>query len=286
MTEIKDKAQTGSQEGNLVGLGKKKISKKKRLRESRRRGIYVLPNLLTTGALFFGFFSVIQATQQNFSIAAIAILIATVLDGLDGRVARLTNTQSSFGKEYDSLSDVICFGLAPALVVYEWSLQSFGKIGWLCAFLFVSTTALRLARFNTVSTSNPAYFQGLPCPMAAAFLVTWMWVMVSPTPSQLPVQGEISLFLMVVLALLMVSSVPYLSFKNFGVKGRVPFIVSIAIVLAIALISVDPPRVLFAVCLIYLLSGPILWMNKNSRKKARSLKDVDVSKREGREDDL
>ncbi len=246
-----------------------KLPKTKKSRERRRRGIYVLPNLFTTGALFFGFFSVIQATQANFEIAAIAILIATILDGLDGRVARLTNTSSNFGKEYDSLSDVVCFGLAPALVIYEWSIWSFGKIGWLCAFLYVSATALRLARFNTITAPNPAYFQGLPCPMAAAFLVTWMWVMVSPTQSPIPLVSEITLAIVVILALAMVSNVPYLSFKNIGVKGRVPFVSSIIMVLAIAIVSFDPPRVLFAVFLVYLLSGPFIWMNKNSRRKSR-----------------
>ncbi|MDE0309258.1 MAG: CDP-diacylglycerol--serine O-phosphatidyltransferase [Acidiferrobacterales bacterium] len=254
---------------NVSSPKHKNLSKSSTLRDSKRRGIYVLPNLLTTGALFFGFFSVIQATQQKFEIAAIAILIATVLDGLDGRVARLTKTSSLFGKEYDSLSDVICFGLAPALIVYEWTLHAFGKIGWLGAFLFVSATALRLARFNTISSPNPAYFQGLPCPMAAAFLVTWMWVMVSPSASQFPVLSEVTFFIVVMLALLMVSSIPYLSFKNFGVKGRVPFIASIVIVLAIAVVSIDPPRVLFAVCLIYLVSGAIIWMNGNLRRRAR-----------------
>lgn len=273
MTIIEDKNQSGTSDRESMRSDNTKLTKS----ESRRRGIYVLPNLFTTGALFFGFFSVIQATQQKFAIAAIAILIATVLDGLDGRVARLTNTSSDFGKEYDSLSDVICFGLAPALVVYEWTLVFFGKIGWLCAFLFVSATALRLARFNTISSPNPAYFQGLPCPMAAAVLVTWMWVMVSPTTSDMPALSEVTLLLVVALALLMVSSVPYLSFKNVGVKGRVPFFVSIAMVLAIAVISVDPPRVLFAVCLVYLISGPMLWMNKNSRRKARTAIEVEGS---------
>ena len=277
MTIDQDKPHTETSFDASTQMEKKKLSKSSKLRESKRRGIYVLPNLFTTGALFFGFFSVIQATQQKFAVAAIAILIATVLDGLDGRVARLTNTSSLFGKEYDSLSDVVCFGLAPALVVYEWTLHSFGKIGWLGAFLFVSATALRLARFNTISSPNPAYFQGLPCPMAAAFLVTWMWVMVSPSASQIPVLPEITLFIVVILALLMVSSVPYLSFKNFGVKGRVPFIASIVMVLAIAVVSVDPPRVLFMVCLIYLVSGAFLWMNKNLRRQARISPDKEGS---------
>ncbi len=238
----------------------------------------MLPNLLTTGALFFGFFAIIQATQDNFDIAAVAILIATVLDGLDGRVARLTNTTSDFGKEYDSLADVISFGLAPVLVVFEWTVSSLGKIGWLCAFLYVSAAALRLARFNTQSTANPNYFQGLPCPMAAAFLVSWMWVIHTGWGGELALVAEMTTVVVVILALSMVSAIPYLSFKNFGVRGRVPFVTSIIMVFGIALISFDPPRVLFALFLAYLLSGPVMWVSglpvrKNQRVLARAKRD-------------
>lgn len=246
---------------------KKKVTGKKTRR--RRRGIYVLPNLLTTGALFFGFFSIIQATLGKFEVAAVAILIATVLDGLDGRVARLTNTTSDFGKEYDSLADVISFGLAPTLVVFEWTVSSLGKIGWLCAFLYVSATALRLARFNTHSSPNPDYFQGLPCPMAAAFLVSWMWVVHTGWGGDHALVAELTTMIVAILAVCMVSSVPYLSFKNFGVRGRVPFVTSILMVFGIALISFDPPRVLFALFLVYLLSGPVIWLTGSAKKKTR-----------------
>ncbi len=244
----------------------------------RRRGIYVLPNLLTTGALFFGFFGIVQATVDKFEYAVIAILIATVLDGLDGRVARLTNTTSDFGKEYDSLADVISFGLAPALIAIEWSVSSLGKVGWLCAFLYVSATALRLARFNTQSSSNPNYFQGLPCPMAAAFLVSWMWVIETGWENHIPFLAETTTAMLFLLALCMVSAVPYLSFKNFGVQGRVPFIASILMVFGIVLISFDPPRVLFVLFLVYLLSGPAIWLSgksvvKNHRVLARTKRD-------------
>ena len=225
-----------------------------------RRGIYVLPNLFTTGALFFGFFAIIQGILGNYSMAAIAVLIATVLDGLDGRVARLTKTSSDFGKEYDSLSDVVCFGLAPALVVFMWSLSSLGKLGWLCAFLYVSATALRLARFNIHSAPSPDYFQGLPCPMAAAFLITWMWVVDAYFGKEMPFGAELTTGIVVFLALGMVSSIPYLSFKNFGVRGRVPFITAILMVFAIGLISFDPPRVLFFIFFAYVLSGPTIWV--------------------------
>ena len=249
-------------------LESKKTTTTKKYRR-RRRGIYVLPNLLTTGALFFGFFSIIQASTGKFEVAAIAILIATVLDGLDGRVARLTNTTSDFGKEYDSLADVISFGLAPVLVVFEWSVSSLGKIGWLCAFLYVSATALRLARFNTHPSPNPEYFQGLPCPMAAAFLVSWMWVVETGWGGDFVLVAELTTLIVAILALCMVSAVPYLSFKNFGVRGRVPFVTSIMMVFGIALISFDPPRVVFVLCLVYLLSGPVIWVTGSSKKKAR-----------------
>ena len=240
---------------------------KSRTSARRRRGIYVLPNLLTTGALFFGFFSIVQATVGKFEVAAAAILIATVLDGLDGRVARLTNTSSDFGKEYDSLSDVICFGLAPALILLEWTLSELGKVGWLCAFLYVSATALRLARFNTHSSPNPGYFQGMPCPMAAAFLVSWMWFAISTIGSEALYVREVTVVLLVSMALAMVSAVPYVSFKNLGVKGRVPFITSVVFVFIIALISFDPPKVIFALCIIYLASGPTILLGRVFRRK-------------------
>ena len=256
---------------------KKATSGKKTQR--RRRGIYVLPNLLTTGALFFGFFAIIQATLGEFEEAAVAILIATVLDGLDGRVARLTNTTSDFGKEYDSLADVISFGLAPALVVFEWAVSDLGKIGWLCAFLYVSATALRLARFNTQSSPNPNYFLGLPCPMAAGFMATWIWVIHTGWAGEIPLLAEMSVVVLLILALSMVSSIPYLSFKNFGMRGRVSFVASILMVFGIALISFDPPKVLFALFLTYLLSGPAMWISgtslkKNQRVMARAKRDT------------
>ncbi len=254
--------------------------------QRKRRGIYVLPNLLTTGALFFGFFAIIQATVGRFEDAAIAVLIATVLDGLDGRVARLTNTSSDFGKEYDSLSDVICFGLAPALIAFEWTLSGLGKAGWLCAFVYVSATALRLARFNTHSAPDPRYFQGLPCPMSAAFFVLWMWFVISTFGEQYAYLVETTTVILLLLALAMVSAVPYLSFKNFGVKGRVPFITSVLFVLVIALISFDPPKVLFALCLMYLASGPFIWAYKNIQdKKVQPVKEA-VAARKVDDNDL
>ena len=258
-------------------LKHKKKSKSQRI-QATRRGIYILPNLLTTGALFFGFFSIIQATQGKFENAAVAVLIATILDGLDGRVARLTNTSSEFGKEYDSLSDVLCFGLAPALVVFEWTLHEFGKIGWLCAFLYVSATALRLARFNTHSAPNPGYFQGLPCPMAAAFLVTWMWVIHDWAIGNSELIRIVTTIIVVVLSLGMASGVPYLSFKNLDLKNRIPFVATIAMVFGIVLISFDPPRVLFVLIFIYVASGPFIWLTRKSKKSSEPDKATDDSK--------
>ena len=246
----------------------------------RRRGIYVLPNLLTTGALFFGFFSIIQATLGNFEVAAVAILIATVLDGLDGRVARLTKTTSDFGKEYDSLADVISFGLAPALILFEWTVSNLGKIGWLCAFIYVAATALRLARFNTHSATSSKYFQGLPCPIAAAFLVSWMWVVNTGWGGEYPWVAESTTLILGLMALCMVSSIPYLSFKDFGLRGRVPFVTSLLMVFAIVLISFDPPRVLFLLFLAYVASGPVIWLSKTTDSKVSQRRVLAANKKE------
>ncbi len=234
-------------------------------RRPGRKGIYILPNLFTTGGLFFGFYAIVQATKGDFENAAAAIFVAMIMDGLDGRVARLTNTTSDFGKEYDSLVDVISFGLTPALVMYEWALRGNGKLGWLSAFLYVAATALRLARFNTQETADKRYFQGLPCPAAAAFMGAWVWALDSSGLQDLGT-GPLSLLVTVALALAMVSNLPYKSFKDFDLKGRVPFVALILLVLVFVLISSDPPRVLFALFLSYALSGPALWLLRRHRE--------------------
>lgn len=234
--------------------------------ERRRRGIYVLPSLVTTASLFVGFFAIIQATLGRFEAAAIAIYVSMVLDGLDGRIARWTNTASDFGKEYDSLVDVISFGLTPALVMFEWSLSAYGKIGWLSAFLFVACTALRLARFNSVEVKDKRYFQGLPCPAAAAFVAGWVWVMVDNDVGGREI-GIISVLVMVLPALAMVSNLPYKSFKDFDPKNRVPFVALVLVIVPFVLISFDPPSVLFLLFLAYLASGPLVWFQ---RKRAKS----------------
>ena len=219
-----------------------------------RRGIYILPNLFTTAGLFFGFFAIIQATKGRFELAAMGIFIAMIMDGLDGRIARMTNTTSDFGVEYDSLADVIAFGLTPALVMYEWILGGMGKLGWLAAFLYVAATALRLARFNTQKVADKRYFQGLPSPAAAAVLAAWVWMM-----HQYELQGVavswISWLLTVATAAAMVSNVRYHSFKNLDLKGKIPFVRLLIVVLGFVLIALDPPRMLFLGFFGYFLSG-------------------------------
>jgi CDP-diacylglycerol--serine O-phosphatidyltransferase len=213
-----------------------------------RKGIYILPNLFTTASLFAGFYAIVSAMSGNFEIAAIAIFISMVLDGLDGRVARWTHTESDFGAQYDSLVDMVSFGLAPALIMYQWSLSGLGKLGWLAG--------LRLARFNTqLGTDEKHSFIGLPSPSAAAVVMGFVWVLQSyGVPSK-----EISivaLFFTVGAGILMVSNVPYRSFKDINLKGRVSFMAVLAVPLVLVLVLLDPPQVLFGGFLIYVLSGP------------------------------
>ena len=240
----------------------------------QRRGIYLLPNLFTTAALFAGFYAIVAAMAGRFEAAAVAIYVAMVLDGADGRIARLTNTQSAFGAEYDSLSDVVSFGLAPALVAYEWSLHSLGKLGWLAAFFYAAATALRLARFNTqLGTADRRYFQGLPCPAAAAVVAGWIWV---STDYQLTAGGTaaVTMALTIGMGILMVSNVRFHSFKELDLKGRVPFVAILAVVLVFVLVSTDPPLVLFSVSLCFALSGPVLTLMQIRRRRAERRKGV------------
>lgn len=231
-----------------------------------QRGIYLLPNLLTTAALFAGFYAIVAAMKGFFDTAAIAIFVAMIADGLDGRVARLTNTQSAFGAEYDSLSDMVSFGLAPALVMYSWSLFNLGKLGWLAAFLYTASTALRLARFNTIVTDKN-YFQGLPCPSAAGLLASIVWM-----GSNYEIDGmslAVPLAVITVLtALLMVSTIRYSSFKQIDFKGKVPFFTIVLAVILITAVALEPPEVLFAIFGIFVLSGPVttLWRLRKMRK--------------------
>ena len=233
-----------------------------------RKGVYILPNLLTTAGLFAGFFAIVQATVGNYSSAAIAIFVVMIMDALDGRVARITSTASDFGKEYDSLADMIAFGLAPALVVYEWGLKDTGRIGWLVAFIFVAATALRLARFNTLQARDKRYFQGLPSPMAASVVAAGIWIVDSVDVST-NLATNVGIILMVVLALAMVSSMPYRSFKDVDVRDRIPFAGLFVVVFLFALVSFDPPRVLFLISSVYFLSGPTIWFIRRIRRVRR-----------------
>jgi CDP-diacylglycerol--serine O-phosphatidyltransferase len=234
----------------------------------RRRGIYLLPNLFTTAALFAGFYAITAAMNQRYELAAISIFIAMVLDGLDGRVARLTNTQSAFGAEYDSMADVISFGVAPALVMYTWSLAGLGKIGWVAAFVHTAGAALRLARFNTqIATADKRYFQGLPSPSAAAILAGFIWVCESYGFAGASV-AYVALALAIATGLLMVSNFRFNSFKDIDLKGRVPFLWAIVIMLVFAFMFTNPPLVLFVMFAGYAVSGPVLTLL--GRRKMRS----------------
>lgn len=235
----------------------------------RSRGIYLLPNLFTTAALFSGFYAVLAAMGGQFEQAAMAIFVAMVLDGLDGRVARMTNTQTAFGAEYDSLSDMVAFGLAPSLVMYTWALNSLGKLGWLAAFVYTAGAALRLARFNTqVGTADKRYFQGLPSPAAAAIIAGCVWFAVEYGIEGADVSylaGIITLFT----GLLMVSNVRYNSFKDIDFRGKIPFMTVVVMMLVLAVLISQPPTVLFALFLVYAVSGPVLTLRHLQQKRVQ-----------------
>ena len=220
------------------------------------RGIYLLPNLLTTAGLFSGFYAVVSSMNGHYISAAIAIFIAMIFDGLDGRVARMTNTQSEFGAEYDSMADMVSFGIAPGLVAYNWALSSFGKFGWLAAFVYVACAALRLARFNTqVGVADKRYFQGLASPAAAGVIASLIWV-----GSEYQIDGQeygfIVGLLTIATGLLMVSNFRYNSFKDVDWKGKVNFIVVLFIVLGFVVVASSPENILLFIFVLYACSGP------------------------------
>ncbi len=226
--------------------------------ELRRRGIYILPNLFTTAALFAGFYAIVQAMNGRFEHSAVAIFVAMVLDGLDGRVARLTHTQSAFGAEYDSLSDMVSFGAAPSLVIYEWALKGMGKLGWIAAFIYCAGAALRLARFNTnIDVVDKRYFQGLPSPAAAALVAGLVWVMLDLGYSGSEVRWS-ACALTIFAGITMVSNIRYWSGKDINLRKSVPFVVVAAFALGFALVSTYPAGWLFALFLCYALSGYVL----------------------------
>ena len=236
-----------------------------------RKGIYILPNLFTTAALFAGFYAIVQAMNGQFEYAPIAIFVAMIMDGLDGRVARWTHTESDFGAQYDSLSDMVSFGLAPALVMYEWALSGLGKLGWLAAFLYAAAAALRLARFNVQTGGDSRYFTGLPSPSAAALLAGMVWVLNTTYGVPGKEVSFIALGVTVFAGLSMVSNIQYHSFKHLNVKNRVSFVAVIAVVLIFVLVSLDPPQVLFLGFLVYSLSGLLfaafrLYQRRGSRR--------------------
>lgn len=265
---------------------KKKTAAADRAPRGRRRGIYLLPNLVTTAAMFAGFFAMISAMNSQFQAAGVAVLVAMLLDGVDGRVARLTGTESEFGREYDSLSDLVSFGLAPAMIVYHWGLGVLGdspwwwwtQISWLVAFFFAVAAALRLARFNTrAGSSDRRYFQGLPSPSAAACIAFCAWML-----SGLGLQNAFFLPLVYALAValgaLMVSNFSYYSFKDLDLtSGRVPFTYAILMPTLFILIALAPSKVLFACFFAYALSGPVLalWRHRRRRERQREVSDGD-----------
>lgn len=230
----------------------------------RRRGIYLLPNLFTTASLFSGFYAIVAATNGDFSYSAVAIFISMILDGLDGRVARMTNTQSKFGEEYDSLADMVAFGVAPGLVAFFWTLSELGSFGWAITFIYVAGAALRLARFNSqIGSTDKRYFVGLPSPSAAAVVAGLVWCF-----DGFDADGWLQVLTVVIVAgvgLLMVSNILYYSFKDFDLKGRVPFVAILAVVLIFVVVAQSPGTVLFAVFLLYMLSGVALAVLRRMR---------------------
>jgi CDP-diacylglycerol---serine O-phosphatidyltransferase len=243
----------------------------------RRRGIYLLPNLFTTAALFAGFYAIVQAMNGHYEHSAIAIFIAMVLDGLDGRVARLTQTQSEFGAQYDSLSDMVSFGVAPALVVYEWALRDLGKLGWIAAFIYCACAALRLARFNaSIAVVDKRFFQGLPSPAAAAIIAGMIWV-----AQEFQVTGAdiswLAWAMTLFAGLTMVTNIPYYSGKEFNLHKKVSFFVVLLLLLFFfVLIPTHPPVVLFGLFLLYALSGYAMkfWRLGKIRKRGEPPKDI------------
>ncbi|TGG91976.1 CDP-diacylglycerol--serine O-phosphatidyltransferase [Natronospirillum operosum] len=241
----------------------------------RRRTVYLVPNLLTTTALFAGFYAIIAAINGNFSNAAVGIFVAMVFDGLDGRVARLTHTQSEFGANYDSMSDLIAFGLAPALVAFLWSLESLDQVGWGAAFVYTAAAALRLARFNVqLGSVDKKYFIGLASPAAAAMVAGTIWAF-----NDMGFEGNDLAWLMVVLVpglgCLMVSNIRYYSFKDFGLRGSIPFTAVLLVILAFVVVAVDPPIVLLLLFIAYAASGPVMEVWRRMKRRSQGEPEAD-----------
>ncbi|STX50521.1 CDP-diacylglycerol-serine-O-phosphatidyltransferase [Legionella busanensis] len=228
-------------------------------------GVYLLPNLFTTASLFAAFYAIVASFKSQYEAAIIAIFIGMIADSLDGRIARLTNTQSAFGAQYDSLSDMVTFGVAPALLLYSSTLQQLGKIGWLVAFIYTATVALRLARFNTkVGTVDKRYFQGLACPAAAALVSSFVWLCHQHQNHHIII-SLITAMLTIIASALMVSNIRYHSFKEVDFKGHVPFLYLLLMIILFVAIAANPSLILFTGFVIYALSGPIQLLIKLKR---------------------
>lgn len=261
--ELEEREETEEQEGVV------QESRRARARAVSKKGVYLLPNLLTSASLFGGFYSIVASLDNRFDIAAIAILISAILDGLDGRIARLTGTTSKFGAEYDSLSDLVAFGLAPGLLIFTWALRPFGRYGWLAAFLFVVCGALRLARYNVQSSGvEMKRFKGLPIPAAAALVASTVLLFYFMDGSIVAKHITV-LVLVYMLAFLMVSNVKYYSFKELNLSQRMPFRLLVALILLLLLIAAEPPVMLFILTLGYVMSGPVATVIMLLRRRSR-----------------
>jgi|TARA_B110000881_G_scaffold200872_1_gene199534 CDP-diacylglycerol--serine O-phosphatidyltransferase len=242
-------------------------------RKVRRRGIYLLPNMMTLGALFSGFYAIIAVMSGNFNEAGWAIFIAGILDGLDGRIARLTNTQSAFGAQFDSLSDMVSFGVAPALIMFSWAFEPLGRLGWAASFIYMSCAALRLARFNVqLGTVDRRFFVGLQSPMAAAVVAFLPWAGYKYGLEVTPLVAYLCAILTVFIGFLMISNYSYSSFKELQFKGTVPYMVFVFVVIMLVVVAQNPHEVLLTMAVVYALSGPIMWAYKKRSAKDASLK--------------
>lgn len=250
-------------------------AKRKKKPKDRRKGIYILPNLFTAASLFCGFYAIISAMGERYEAAAVAIFLSGLLDGLDGRVARLTRSTSQFGVEFDSLSDLVAFGVAPAILAFQWALASFGRLGWLAAFMFVVCGALRLARFNVQkNVEDVSYFKGLPIPAAACFIASLV-LFVSSWEGDLETRSHLILVMIYILSFFMVSTIPYYSFKKLDLKNHKPFNVLVSIILVALVIAYKPMVMLFLIMLLYILSGPTITFYRLYRRSPLAKRSAD-----------
>ena len=249
-----------------------KSKKKKKPGKRGRKGVFILPSLFTSASLFGGFYAIIAAIQGRYEAAAIAIIISSVFDGLDGRIARFTGTTSAFGTEYDSLSDLVAFGVAPATLAFLWALEPFGRLGWLAAFMYVICGALRLARFNVEKRGVPSnFFKGLPIPAAACFISSLI-LFASAIKGFSDNRHLLIIVMIYILSFLMVSSTNYPSFKDFDIRNQKPFNVLVSIILIFMVIAYKPKILFFLIMIIYVVSGPVITIYRLHRKKSRRKK--------------